>query len=420
MDSSSVNCFSPVVKANTREVDESVTEPESDLPDVKKIDITPTIVVDASVTEAETDSEIDTSQELKTYRRATCTNHPLPLLDDLKFSLHPDDPDNFLKVCYALRILVRRVICDTEINEADRLHREYTAELIKTNNHADGELETTFLCEFQRTCQTSRLTFSLLSYPKDSLPCEAAEIMLKASREERGTVAGLAALSEDLDNVQTDAMQTFSRVMSTETYRTLARTLCFRFPYTPVHCRGDEPLVRNSTPLDREETFYEYVVVNGRRYHASRTVGSNSSSLFHVTIPRAVPVATYGELSIRTFCLVWAHALVQTLVWHAQQTHQWTYADGSLESTPIETPNFGDDRTKVWATIIVPNLSCSASRSHPQPQSTQPSTRHTSPSIAMSRLRAYAPGSLLISSPVLKTLLRLQTPPFHFVRPPPH
>lgn len=98
-------------------------------------------------------------------------------------------------------------------------------------------------------------------------------------------------------------MQTFSlsphrktRVMSSETYRTLARTLCFRFPYTPVHCRGDEPLVQNSTPLNREAIFYEYVVVNGRRYHASRTVGSNSSSLVHVTIPGAVPVTTYGEL----------------------------------------------------------------------------------------------------------------------------
>ena len=139
--------------------------------------------------------------------------------DDLKFSLHPDDPGNFLKLCSALRILVRRVICDADINEADQLIREYNTELIKvrhhlinvdmlliavqlygsaamkpnhhfsthvadcvrnfgplhdfwtflferlnkvlksfkTNNHGDGELETTFFREFQRTCQTSRL-----------------------------------------------------------------------------------------------------------------------------------------------------------------------------------------------------------------------------------------------------------------------
>lgn len=55
-------------------------------------------------------------------------------LDDLKFSLHPDDPGNFLKLCYALRILVRRVICDTDINEADQLLREYNTELIKVSH----------------------------------------------------------------------------------------------------------------------------------------------------------------------------------------------------------------------------------------------------------------------------------------------
>ncbi|KAG1721106.1 hypothetical protein EDB19DRAFT_1835661 [Suillus lakei] len=91
--------------------------------------------------------------------------------------------------------------------------------------------------------------------------------MLKALREERRTVAGLAALSEDLDDAQVD-----------------------------VHCCGDVPLIQNSTPLNHEATFYEYVIVNGRRYHASRTVGSNSSSLVRVTIPGAVPVTAFGEL----------------------------------------------------------------------------------------------------------------------------
>ncbi|KAG0701855.1 hypothetical protein DFH29DRAFT_999846 [Suillus ampliporus] len=59
-------------------------------------------------------------------------------LDDLKFSLHPDDPDNFLKLCSALRILVRYVICDVDINEADRLLREYTTGLIKLYGATPG------------------------------------------------------------------------------------------------------------------------------------------------------------------------------------------------------------------------------------------------------------------------------------------
>ncbi|KAG0693068.1 hypothetical protein DFH29DRAFT_881751 [Suillus ampliporus] len=221
-------------------------------------------------------------------------------LDDLKFSLHPDDPDNFLKLCSALRILVRRVICDVDINEADRLLREYTTGLIKlygsaaikpnhhyathiadcvrnfgplhdfwtflferlnkvlksfkTNNRADGELETTFFREFQRTCQTSRLS-----------------------------------------------------------------TAC-----------GDEPLVQNSTPLNREATFYDYVIVNGRRFHASRTVGSNSSSLVHVTIPGATPgTAYYGELleifqfELRSGDSVWFGRMRWFKPWHGTSSKVW-------------------------------------------------------------------------------------------------
>ena len=49
-------------------------------------------------------------------------------------------------------------------------------------------------------------TYSLLCYPKDSLPCEVAEIMLKATNEERGTVAGLTALTQALDDENTDGM----------------------------------------------------------------------------------------------------------------------------------------------------------------------------------------------------------------------
>ncbi|KAG1722489.1 uncharacterized protein EDB91DRAFT_1088116 [Suillus paluster] len=53
-------------------VDEVVTEPKSNLPNVKNIDITSTTVVDESVTEAKTDSEIDPSQEVQTPIEFTC------------------------------------------------------------------------------------------------------------------------------------------------------------------------------------------------------------------------------------------------------------------------------------------------------------------------------------------------------------
>jgi hypothetical protein len=40
----------------------------------------------------------------------------------------------------------------------------------------------------------------MLHYPDDKLPSEVAAIMLKATNEERGTVAGLASLLETLDD----------------------------------------------------------------------------------------------------------------------------------------------------------------------------------------------------------------------------
>jgi hypothetical protein len=137
-----------------------------------------------------------------------------------KFALCPDDPANFLKICSALRILIRRRLTDPDIDRADALIREYCTELIpvspccllgqqanmhtsqlygsvvmkpnhhyathvsdcarnfgplhdfwtflferlnkvlksyRTNNHAQGELEVMFFNEFHKTCRTSRV-----------------------------------------------------------------------------------------------------------------------------------------------------------------------------------------------------------------------------------------------------------------------
>lgn len=53
-----------------------------------------------------------------------------PDTNDERFSMHPDDPCNFLKLCSALRILIQRCLTDLEIDQADRLLREYGTELI--------------------------------------------------------------------------------------------------------------------------------------------------------------------------------------------------------------------------------------------------------------------------------------------------
>ncbi|KAG2743404.1 hypothetical protein P692DRAFT_20821413 [Suillus brevipes Sb2] len=190
---------------------------------------------------------------------------------DTKFSLHPDDPRNFLKLCTALRIIIKHHITDEDLDRVDLLIRDYVTELIslygsavikpnhhyathiaecarnfgplhdfwtflferlnkvlksfKTNNHGNGELETTFFHEFQRTCQIGRLTFSLCRYPEETLPFEVSKIMLKASNDERGTIAGIAAFTKELDDDLADATQTYApsprrhkKDMPTETY----------------------------------------------------------------------------------------------------------------------------------------------------------------------------------------------------------
>lgn len=46
------------------------------------------------------------------------------------FSLHPDDPKNFLKLSESLGLLSQRIISEEDICTADRLLREYNTELI--------------------------------------------------------------------------------------------------------------------------------------------------------------------------------------------------------------------------------------------------------------------------------------------------
>jgi len=84
--------------------------------------------------------------------------------------------------------------------------------------------------------------------------------------------------------------------MSSETYWLLARAICLRFPNSPVHCRHENPVVPNSIPLAYNAMFFKYVILNGKRYYASRTVGSRRSSLVHIVIPGVTVTHAFGEV----------------------------------------------------------------------------------------------------------------------------
>ncbi|KAG1774332.1 hypothetical protein EV702DRAFT_1047887 [Suillus placidus] len=204
----------------------------------------------------------------------------------------------------------------------------------KTNNHSNGALETTFFMEFHRTCELGRLTYTLQHYPKDSLPSQTASIMLKASNDERGTVAGLAALSKDLDDAGADV-------------------------------------------------FFDYVVID--------TVGTNCSSLVHVIIPGITVIHAYGEvLEIFQFNQrfrnvddsLWFARMRWFVPWRGEREKVWDdfySADvrlwqlGEYKSRETQLPSLinpdwivghlgmttvsiGKDRTKVWATIDLKGL----------------------------------------------------------------
>jgi len=84
--------------------------------------------------------------------------------------------------------------------------------------------------------------------------------------------------------------------MSSDTYQLVVEAICSRFPLTPVHCRSERPIFPNSLPLERTATFFEYVVIGGKHYHASRAVGTNKSSFAHVIIPGLSLANVYGEV----------------------------------------------------------------------------------------------------------------------------
>jgi len=50
---------------------------------------------------------------------------------NLKYKLHPDDLKNFLKLCWALHLLMRHMVSDDDVDRADTLICEYCTELIQ-------------------------------------------------------------------------------------------------------------------------------------------------------------------------------------------------------------------------------------------------------------------------------------------------
>jgi hypothetical protein len=104
--------------------------------------------------------------------------------------------------------------------------------------------------------------------------------------------------------------------MSIDTNLLLAKTLNFSSPQTPVYCQFNHPIVPCSIPLNREATFFNYVIICGKWYYVSLMVGSRVSSLAKVNILQSESYVHEEILKIFQFNQDVHHA--NQLMWFTQ------------------------------------------------------------------------------------------------------
>ncbi|KAI0650610.1 hypothetical protein C8Q79DRAFT_395434 [Trametes meyenii] len=179
---------------------------------------------------------------------STTAARSTPKRGEQVYCLHPDDPAHFLKLSEALKLLTAHVLTTYDIQEADKLLREYGKDIVRlygpnavrpnhhyathvptfalkfgplhefwsflferlnkvlksfnSNNRGDGELETTFFTEFHRTAASSRVIAFLEHGVPEGLHLlrRLGATMSKATQDGRGTVAGLAAWAKEVDD----------------------------------------------------------------------------------------------------------------------------------------------------------------------------------------------------------------------------
>ncbi|EMD33478.1 hypothetical protein CERSUDRAFT_57200 [Gelatoporia subvermispora B] len=248
-------------------------------------------------------------------------------------NMHPRDLSNFLKLSQAIRLILQDHLEESALSRADLLLREYCSELLelygpavirpnhhyathttdfirwygplrefwtflfermnkvlksyRTDNHAGGELECSFLREFFRTVNSSRLlSEASRSTVAGSWLDKAVKQMFKTSSDDRGT---LQALSQDLDTAAEDAMATLA-FSTRSSLGTLPTDVYFRFLHYLRHSRPSlhfhSAFAVTSDPcsvvVSNEAVVYDYVVVNGKHFYSSSRAPRSAESLIAV------------------------------------------------------------------------------------------------------------------------------------------
>ncbi|KJA21043.1 hypothetical protein HYPSUDRAFT_1089591 [Hypholoma sublateritium FD-334 SS-4] len=313
--------------------------------------------IDADDDECQPDAgAVDDDGRRKRRRTEEFTPEEIALDEKSGVNLLPQDPGNFLKLCLAIQLLGKRSVTEAELLQADNCLRDYCKELVelygplvirpnhhysvhtadsvrdfgpfqefwtflferlnkvlksyKSNNHARGELETSFFREFHRTIQESRLLAAAAASNDPNMNSFAAALH-HASADDRGTVQGLATgetdtvqcLTRDLDEDRENAAvlfqlsANFERAdMPGDMYFEVYDYLRSRLALGAIH--SDISLSPNpsSVMLGRRVTFYDHVIIKSNRYSASRHMKPLAESTVGILLGTELRVAEIVDI----------------------------------------------------------------------------------------------------------------------------
>ncbi|EJF59017.1 hypothetical protein DICSQDRAFT_14970, partial [Dichomitus squalens LYAD-421 SS1] len=244
-------------------------------------------------------------------------------------SIHERDVPNFLKLAEALTTFLADELSEDDVMIADQRLREYCTELLelygpaiirpnhhyathtgdfvldygplrefwtfvferlnkvlksfKTTGRAGGELECSFFREFHRSVRLHRLVSSAFHTNSDPGLQASCDAMLAAAADDRGTLQNLV---QDLDNTFADKgkicelSRRASREMFPEDlYYTLLKHVQSRHPLQQFHSFISLAPSPTSTLVPNIATFFDYAIIHGHRYYASRRTISPRNSL---------------------------------------------------------------------------------------------------------------------------------------------
>ncbi|EMD34886.1 hypothetical protein CERSUDRAFT_75776 [Gelatoporia subvermispora B] len=301
--------------------------------------------------------------------------------------MHPQDADNFLSLAAALKILLARSIDDyldgffklhpshikpnfhfithifTQIEDFGPVYGFWTFlferlnKILKNyavNNHDGGELEVTFMREFDRERRLRCMVNELASLPAKATPeqhlvAEAACIMASSGADSRGTVASLAQESAEFADQMSVRWAFGPGARVAMNILQQAQWLAYyqaRFPDAGIISTFKDDLEPGETFLNTQVTSHQYMILDGRRIATSDFSGKAPNSIVQINLAGARYVACGTHMA--------ASPELEIMFWKYR-----TYLDPSQEGPPALIPQDDEEESdmntqqlpKIWATV---------------------------------------------------------------------